>query len=127
MSVATSYHRTFLAILVVAITVAFVVVMRSFLITIMLAAIFTGMVYPGYRLLLGWCRGRQRLAAAISILVIVLLVVLPSLALIGVLISQGIQISNGARSFIQQEMFSGGWTDRLQHIPFMDRLLPYRE
>jgi hypothetical protein len=50
MSASTGYHRIFLALLVGVITVGFLVVMRNFLVTVMLAAIFTVMLYPGYLL-----------------------------------------------------------------------------
>jgi predicted PurR-regulated permease PerM len=123
----STYHRTFLAILVGAITIAFLVVMRNFLVTVMLAAIFTAMVYPGYRLVLSWCRGRRRVASGIYITVLALLVVLPAVGFIGVLVAQGIQVSNSASTFIQHHVVDFNWGDRLAHVPYMDRLLPYRE
>jgi predicted PurR-regulated permease PerM len=127
MSPTSLYTRTFLAILVAAITIAFIVVMRSFLITMMLAAIFTVMVYPGYRLLLKWCRGRQRLAAGIYIFLLVLLVVVPTGLFLSVVVAQGIQISTGAGTLIQEQVQSGQWAQKLSELPFMDRILPYRE
>src|SRR5512134_3925877 len=107
MSPSSSYHRTFLAILVAAITVAFIVVMRSFLITVMLAAIFTAMVYPGYRLVLSWCRGKQRVAAAVYVFILALLVIVPAAAFLSILIAQAIEISAGAGTLIQEQVRSG--------------------
>lgn len=127
MSTSTTYHRTFLALLVGAITIAFLVVMRSFLVTVMLAAIFTAMVYPGYRVVLKWCRGRRRVASGIYVGLIALLLVLPAVGFIGVLVSQGLQVSNDASAFIQTHVVNSDWNERLARIPFVDRLLPYRE
>jgi predicted PurR-regulated permease PerM len=127
MTPTSSYHRTFLAILVAAITIAFVVVMRAFLITVMLAAIFTVIVYPGYRLLLSWLHGRERLAAATYIIVLALLVIIPAVAILTVLVAQALQISSGAGTLIQEQVASGEWADKLSRLPFMDRILPYRE
>jgi predicted PurR-regulated permease PerM len=127
MSPPSSYHRTFLAILVAAITIAFIVVMRGFLVTVMLAAIFTMIVHPGYRVVRSWCRGRQRIAAGAYIVFLALLVVIPSLALLSVLVAQGIDISSGAGTLIQEQVESGAWADRLSRLPFMDRVLPYRD
>lgn len=127
MSPSSSYHRTFLAILVAAITVAFIVVMRNFLITVMLAGIFTAMVYPGYRFVLSWCRGRQRVAAGVYVLFLVILVVVPAAAFLSVLVAQAIEISGGASTLIQDQVRSGEWADKLAQLPFMDRILPYRE
>ena len=123
----TTYHRTFLTVLVVAITFAFFVVMRSFVITLILAGVFTVMAYPAYRRVVSWCRGRTRLAAAICMVAIVLMIVVPSVVFIGVLVSQGVEVSASAGAFIQEQMTRGEWSDRLSHLPFADRLLPYRD
>lgn len=127
MSPSSSYHRTFLAILVAAITIAFIVVMRGFLVTVMLAAIFTSMVYPGYRVVLSWCHGRQRVAAATYIILLALLVVIPALLLLSIMVAQGIELSSGAGTLIHDQVQSGAWAERLSRLPFMDRVLPHRE
>jgi predicted PurR-regulated permease PerM len=127
MSISSAYHRTFLAILVGIITVAFLVVMRNFLITIMLAAIFTVIVYPGYRLFLSWFHGREQLASGVYMVLIALIVTLPAIAFLGVLISQGMQVSADATTFIQQHVRSGDLTEKLQHVPYADRFLPHRD
>ena len=121
------YHRAFLAILVAAITIAFIVVMRAFLITVMLAAIFTVIVYPGYRILLSWCRGRVRLAAATYVVLLALLVIVPTVAFVSIMVAQGLQISAGAGTMIQEQVASGVWAEKISHLPFLDRILPYRE
>jgi predicted PurR-regulated permease PerM len=123
----TAYHRTFLAILVVIITIAFVVVMHSFLITVMMAAIFTAMVYPGYRRVLSWCHGREKLAAGLYMTVIALLVIIPSIVFVSVLISQGIELSTGAGDLIQEQVKSGELNEKLQQLPDgIQRFLPRR-
>jgi predicted PurR-regulated permease PerM len=127
MSISSAYHRTFLAILVGIITVAFLVVMRNFLITMMLAAIFTVIVYPGYRLFLSWFHGREQVASGVYMVLIALIVILPSIAFLGVLISQGMQVSADATTFIQQHVRSGDLTEKLQHVPYADRFLPHRD
>ena len=53
----TRFRQSFLLLLVAAITVAFVAMIRDFLLTILLAAIFTALSYPIYRWLLRWFRG----------------------------------------------------------------------
>jgi predicted PurR-regulated permease PerM len=93
----------------------------------MMAAIFTVMVYPGYRLMLSWCRGRERVAAGIYMVIIALLVIIPSVAFLGVLISQGVQVSTGASAFIQQHVSTGDLTEKLSHLPYIDRVLPHRD
>ena len=127
MSVFTTYHRAFLAILVGIITVAFFIVMRSFLITMMLAGIFTAIMYPVYRRVLRVCRGRTRLASAMMMVVIVVLAVLPFIAFIGLLVSEGIQVSNSAAPIIQEQVAHGHWAERLSRLPFADKIQPYQD
>lgn len=127
MSPTSQYHRTFLAILVGTITIAFIIVMRGFLITVMLAAIFTVMVYPGYRLVLSWCRGRERIAAGVYVFFLAILLIIPSIIFLSVLVNQAIQLSSGAGTIIKEQVASGEWADKLSQLPFMDRILPYRE
>ena len=123
-----SYRRTVLAILVVIITVAFVAVMRRFLVTLLLAGVFTAIIHPGYRKLLSLFRGRAKLAAATTMLILVLLVVVPVIAFLGVLVSQAIQVSSGAGPTIQEQLANRDrLTEKIAQLPFADQLLPYRE
>jgi predicted PurR-regulated permease PerM len=101
--------------------------MRSFLVTMMLAAIFTVMVYPGYRVFLGWCRQRARVAAGLYMVLIALLVIIPAIAFLGVLIAQGVQVSTDASTFIQQHVRQGDLTEQLSKVPYIDRILPHRD
>ena len=65
----TRVRQAFLLLLVIAISAAFVAMIRSFLMTIVLAAIFAALSYPAYRWLLGRFRGREA-PAAIATLVL---------------------------------------------------------
>ena len=123
-----SYRRTVLAILVVIITVAFVAVMRRFLVTLLLAGVLTAIIHPVYRKLLALFRGRAKLAAATTMLLLVLLVVLPLIAFVGVLVSQAIQVSSGVGPVIQQQLAQRDqWSEKISHLPFAEQVLPYRE
>jgi predicted PurR-regulated permease PerM len=59
----TRFRQAFLLLLVAAISAAFVAMIRAFLLTILLAAIFAGLSYPVYEWMLGRVRGRTALAA----------------------------------------------------------------
>ena len=55
----TRFRQAFLLLLVTAISAAFVAMIRAFLLTILLAAIFAGLSYPVYRWVLGRAGGRS--------------------------------------------------------------------
>lgn len=65
----TRFRQAFLLLLVTAISAAFVAMIRAFLLTILLAAIFAGLSYPVYRWVLGRA-GRRKALAAIATLVL---------------------------------------------------------
>ena len=75
----TRFRQAFLLLLVTAISVAFVAMIRTFLLTILLAAIFSGLSYPVYQWLLGHFRGRRALSAVATLVLLLTLVIGPLL------------------------------------------------
>ena len=73
----TRFRQAFLLLLVTAISAAFVAMIRAFLLTILLAAIFAGLSYPVYRWVLGRAGGRKALAAIATLLLLLVLVMAP--------------------------------------------------
>ncbi len=123
-----TYRRAFLSILVILVTIAFVAVMRRFLITLLLAAIFTALLHPSYRRLLKVFKGRRYLTSAITLLLTVLLVVVPLIVFVGVLVAQSLQVSERALPWIQDRLSNPSeLMRRLEAVPFFEHLRPYRE
>jgi predicted PurR-regulated permease PerM len=125
---AEAYRRSVLALLVLIVTIAFLAMMRKFLITILLAGIFSALLHPLYRRLLHAFRGRKTFASAVTLLLVVLLVVIPFGAFIGVLVSQAISVTNSVSPWVQTHLSSEDQiVEAVRKLPFGDRLLPYRE
>ena len=61
------FRQAFLILLVAAVSIAFVAMIRAFLLTILMAAIFSGVAYPVYRRLRRLLGGRQALASITTI------------------------------------------------------------
>ena len=74
MSEDARFRKGFLLALVVSITAAFVFVISGFLMTIFVAAIFSGLAHPLYSRLRKALGGREAIASAMTLLMIVLLV-----------------------------------------------------
>ena len=81
------FRRAFLLVFVLGITVAFLGLIRSFLMTILLAAIFAGLGYPLFRRLVRTFRGRRPLAALATLLVGFFVVAAP-LALVAYMVTR---------------------------------------
>jgi predicted PurR-regulated permease PerM len=123
----TRFRQAFLLLLVTAISVAFVAMVRPFLLTILLAAIFTGLSYPVYQWLLCRFRGRRALAAIATLVLLLTLVIAPLLLVIGAGANEALRVSETIRPRLQQLVDQPGELDsRLRAVPGYHRVAPYR-
>ena len=123
----TRFRQAFLLLLVTAISAAFVAMIRAFLLTILLAAIFTGLCYPVYQWLLGRLRGREALAAIATLALLLALVMAPLLAVLGAGATEALRVTETIRPRLQQLVDQPGEFDsRLRALPGYDRIEPYR-
>jgi predicted PurR-regulated permease PerM len=123
----TRFRQAFLLLLVTAISAAFVAMIRAFLLTILLAAIFAGLSYPVYEWTLGRLRGRKALAAIATLLLLLVLVMAPLLAVLGAGANEALRVTETIRPRLQQLVDQPGEFDsRLRALPGYDRLEPYR-
>ncbi len=125
---ADRFRKGFLILLVIAISLIFFAMVRSFLMTMLLAAILSGMVHPLYRWLVKLLRGRKALASVVTTLTVFVVIIVPLLGIAGIVVAQAIDISNSVTPWVQQQIGQPNELDRLlDRIPFMDALTPYRD
>jgi predicted PurR-regulated permease PerM len=123
----TRFRQTFLVLLVTAISIAFVAMIRAFLLTILLAAIFAGLSYPVYVWVLRRIRGRRGLAAIATLLLLLVLVMAPLLAVLGAGANEALRVTDTIRPRLQQLVDQPGeFESRLRALPGYDRIEPYR-
>ena len=106
----TRFRQAFL-LLVTAISVAFVAMVRPFLLTILLAAIFTGLSYPVYQWLLCRFRGRRALTAIATLVLLLTLVIAPLLVVIGAGANEALRVTETIRPRLQQLVDQPGELD----------------
>ena len=122
------FRKAFLLVLVVGITAAFVAMLQTFLLTILVAAIFAGLAYPVYSRLLRAVRGHRPLASALTLLLVTTLVVGPLFAMTGLVVNQAVRVTDSIRPVVQRFLSEPTYLDQqVQRIPGIDRLGPYRE
>ena len=123
----TRFRQVFLLLLVTAISVAFVAMIRTFLLTILLAAIFTGLSYPVYQWLLCRFQGRRALTAIATLVLLLTLVLAPLLVVLGAAANEALRVTETMGPRLQQLVDQPGELDsRLRGIPGYDRIAPYR-
>jgi predicted PurR-regulated permease PerM len=122
------FRRAFLLLVVAAVTAAFLAMLQTFLLTILVAGIFAGLAYPVYVKVLRLVRGHRPLASALTLLLMLVLVIGPLLGIVGVVVNQAIRVTNSIRPVVQRLVSEPTYLDQqLQRIPGIDRLEPYRE
>ena len=121
-------NRVTLLSIVLAISILFIYMIRGFLMALFMAALFAALVQPLYRLLLKTFNGRKQLASGVTVAGIIFLVLVPLTILLGVVVSQAIQVGHSVtpwvQSFINEPTVLSGYLHRL---PFYEHLLPYRD
>ena len=124
----TRFRQAFLLLLVTAISAAFVAMIRAFLLTILLAAIFAGLAYPAYQWLLARLGGRRAPAAVATLVLLLALVIAPLLAVLGAGANEALRVTETIRPRLQGLVDQPGEIDRLlRAVPGYGYIEPYRE
>jgi predicted PurR-regulated permease PerM len=122
------FRRIFLLIFVLAITALFLAMIRSFLMTILLAAIFAGLGYPLYSRLVGRFGGRRPLAALITLVVGVVALAAPLAMVAYMVTAEAIRLSENVRPWVAQLASQPtSLAPLIDRLPFAEYLTPYRE
>jgi len=124
---AARVRKAFLLVLVLFISALFVAMIRQFLMTILLAAIASGLLAPLFLRLARALRGRRRLASAVTILVMLLVIVVPLGLVLGVCVGQAVRLTNTAGPWIEEQLRNPDRvTQWLERLPFAEHVEPYR-
>ncbi len=123
----TQFRRGFLLLLVVAVSAAFLAMVRSFLLTVVVAALFTGVSYPAYLRMVRVCRGRVTLAALTTLVLWLVLVMVPLLLVAGAVANEALRVNETVRPRLQRLVDEPGELERrLRPLPGYSFVAPYR-
>jgi len=123
----TRFRHAFLVFLVAAISAAFVVMVRDFLMVIVLAALFAGVVYPAYLRVVQWAGGRQRVAAIVTLFLLLIIVIVPVLTIAGAVANEAVKLNETTLPRLQRLVDEPGeFERRLRPLPGYAIIKPYR-
>ena len=121
-------NKSALLLLVLFISVVFLDMIRSFLMAIFLAGIFSALARPLYKRFERWYGGRRALASMSTLVLIVIIVILPLGALMGIVTAQAIKVGQTATPWVQNQIAQPGEFHKLLNsLPFYDKIAPYSE
>ncbi len=122
------FNKTFIVLLLLFITSVFLAMIWPFLMTILMAAIFSALTRSLYRCLKDWFGGRSSLAASLTLFLLFFGILLPLVGLLGAVTAEGIKVSQTAKPWIQKQISEPAeFSDLLKKIPFYENILPYKE
>lgn len=120
-------NKTALLLMVIGISALFLSMIQQFLMAIFLAGLFSALARPVFRRL-RVLYGSKHLASATTLLLMVVVVMIPLMLLIGIVAGQAINVGQSVTPWIKQTLNEPGELSAyVQHLPFYEQLLPYRE
>ena len=121
-------QKAFLLVLVVAITILFLVMIRRFLVAVILAGVFASMSRTTFLALAERLGGRERIAAVLVVLGLLVLIVVPLGGFFALVLSQASEVVEAAGPWIRQQAGRWDvWAARLEGLPVVGGLLPDQE
>jgi predicted PurR-regulated permease PerM len=124
----TLYRKAFLLTLVIGVSIVMILVLEEFLMTLIVAAILAGLFRPVFVRAVRLAGGRQLMAAAFTVVFTLFVVIVPLLAIAGLVVSQAAEITTSVRPIVERSINSPSYLEqRLRNLPGYDAYLkPYR-
>jgi predicted PurR-regulated permease PerM len=118
----------FLLLLAIGITLLLFWVVKGFVLTLIMAGVLAGLAHPIHAWLTGLTRGRRGLAAGLTVLLALVIVIVPALLLLGVLLHDAVEISEALQPWLEEQLQSpGGLQKTFEESRVLSKFLPYEE
>lgn len=123
-----SFRRAFLLVLLIIVSVLFWAMVQGFLLTLFLAAVFSGLAYPLYVRVCRAFNGRAAFASITTVLLSFVIVAGPLLTVAGVVTNQAVQVTQNVQPWLKsvasEPTALNSYFDR---IPGIEYVQPYRD
>ena len=109
--------------------VAFLALISGFFQSLLLAAVFSGVLYPLYLWFQKLTGERSALSSILTLLVSLLVIIIPLILLLGLVAEQAIGITMMAKPWLAEQLSAANMNNHALPgwLPFADRLAPYSE
>lgn len=127
--VSNKFQQGFILLLLFMALMGFILMIHEFLIALILAAIFSGLLYPFYRKLFYYLKNRSALAAGTTLIITAFAFGLPLAGFTGMVTNEAIQITKKARPIVKEAFDNNlSLSEQLPDwLPFREKLEPFRE
>jgi len=124
-----NFRKAFVLLMTIAYAVAFFAMLSGFFEALLLAAVFSGILYPLYLWMQKKLDGRDTLASLLTITLALVVVVVPLLGLLGLIAEQAFNVAEGVTPWVEQRLNAPIDQPNLlpEWIPFVDKLAQYED
>jgi predicted PurR-regulated permease PerM len=120
------FRKLFLLLVVAGISILFLLMIRGFLLTLLMAAILAGLMYPVFRWIERHVGGRSNLASLLTLVLMVVAIFGPLTTLAGIVVQQAITVTQNIGATVKPFIDDPSLLEeRLRLLPGADRLMPY--
>ncbi len=120
------FRKSFLLLVVAGISLLFFAMIRGFLMTLLMAAVLAGLMFPVYRWIKRRVGGRSNLASLLTLLVMIVAIFGPLGTLAGIVVQQAVEVTQDLGAAVKPFLDDPGELEqRLALLPGADRLMPY--
>lgn len=123
------FQQGFVLLLLFIALMGFIGMIREFLIALVLASIFAGLLYPFYSKILYSLKNRSALAAGTTLMITAFAFGFPLAGFTGMVTSEAIQITKKARPIVKEALDNNlSWGEQVPDwLPLKEKLEPFRE
>ncbi len=119
------FQKVFVVLLLVFISAGFVAMIRPFVLTILLAAIFAGVLQPVHGRILRLVRGQGVIAASFTLILFLVVVVGPLLSALGIVANEAYNVSQSVVPWVQKMREGTLSLEGLESLPLVEEIRPH--
>jgi len=123
------FRKGFVLVMTIVYGIGFIALISGFFNALLLAAVFSGIVYPLYLWFQKVFGGRNTLASLATLFISLLSIVIPMILLLGLVAEQALEMADTVQPWIEQRLDGPNMAEQElpSWVPFRERIEPYRE
>lgn len=120
------FRKSFVLVMTLAYAIAFLALIGGFVEALLLAAVFSGIVYPQYLWFYKYTGERSSLSSLLTLLTSLVVVIVPAIFLLGLVAEQAVNLAGMIKPWVASLDTSSFSGEKLPDwFPFADKLAPY--
>lgn len=122
------FNQITVLLMAVAISAIFIAMIRGLFLSILMAAIFSGLLYPVYSKISRGLKGKTSISSLLTIVLFVFIILIPLGGILVLVAEQAINASQGINPILKEEFSNpGNMIQELYEIPIVNKVFPTQD